>query len=196
MTRLPHAAALWAANLLVPGAGLVMLGRVVSGVVIGVLWGAMLAAVLLTGLVWRDPGRAHVLLYFLASAAALYAGAQVVLYARKRVLGNHLAGEARDTQFKAALVAYLAGRLDESEKTCKALLAIDPDDVEATLQLATIARRCGKAALARRLLARTRYLDDEGRWAFEIERELAALAEAPPPVVQVVTLTPHGPQVP
>jgi len=193
MTRLPHPAALWTANLLVPGAGLVMLGRIVSGTVIGVLWGAALAAVLLAGFVWRDAGRTAVLLCFVASAVALYGGGQIVVYLRGQALANHLAGEARDAVFKAALVAYLAGRLDESEKICKDLLAIDRDDVEATLQLATIARRRGDTRAAHRYLARTRYLDDEGRWDFEVERELSALAETPPPAVQVVTLARREP---
>jgi hypothetical protein len=191
MTRLPHAAALWAANLLVPGAGLVMLGRIWSGAAIGVLWGVALAATMLTGLVWREAGRTPVFIYFAASAAVLYCGAQVTMYMRKRALGNHLAGDARDTIFKAALAAYLAGRLDDSEKACKDLLAIDPDDVEATLQLATLARRRGDQAAARRHLVRTRYLDDDGRWDFEVGRELAALAESAEPTVRMVTLTPR-----
>jgi len=197
MTRLPNPVLLWTANLLVPGAGLVMLGRVVAGAVIGLMWGAAVAAALVAGLVWRDAGHTPALVFFAASAAALYCAAQLIVHLRRRHLANHLAGAARDLQFRGALVAYIAGRLDESEKACKALLAIDRDDVEATLQLATIARRRGNQQAARRLLARTRYLDDDGRWDFEVERELAALTEAASPAaspgVQVITLAPREP---
>jgi hypothetical protein len=55
------------------------------------------------------------------------------------------------------------------------LLRADAGDVEATLQLAAIARRRGDAAAARRHLRRARYLDDDGRWDFQIGRELEAL---------------------
>jgi hypothetical protein len=71
-------------------------------------------------------------------------------------------------------VAYLQGKLDESESISKALLSEDPDDVEAALQLGYIARRRGDLAAARLWLVRARYLDDEGKWDFEIDRELAA----------------------
>ena len=85
--------------------------------------------------------------------------------------------EGRDERFKAALAAYMAGRHDEAEAACKALLREDPDDVEAMLQLASVARRRGLLAEARRCFLQARYLDDRGRWDAEIGRELASIEE-------------------
>ncbi|MBE3068849.1 MAG: tetratricopeptide repeat protein, partial [Planctomycetes bacterium] len=95
---------------------------------------------------------------------------------------RHLASPARDDLFRAALEATLQGRLDDAEASCRRLLRLDPDDVEATLHLASLERLRGHAPAARRYLARTRYLDDDGRWDFQVGRELAALdqADAPP----------------
>lgn len=52
MTRMPNKALMWVANLILPGAGLVLLGRIGMGIVWALLWG-MAAAWLLLGLAWR-----------------------------------------------------------------------------------------------------------------------------------------------
>jgi predicted Zn-dependent protease len=85
----------------------------------------------------------------------------------------------REEKFKEALVAYLQGRYDESQSLCRTLLRHDPDDVEATLQLAAVAARRGDAAGARCHLLRARYLDDEGVWDAHVERQLAAVSGPP-----------------
>ena len=104
----------------------------------------------------------------------MYLVAQVSLGFRLRAIRR--AGRIDgDGLFRSALVAYLQDRMDESESICRELLASDPDDVEAFLQLAMIARHRGDAATARRHLVRARYLDDAGRWDSQIERELSAL---------------------
>jgi tetratricopeptide (TPR) repeat protein len=173
MTRMPNRALMWIANLLLPGAGLVLLGRIGMGMVWAVLWGSA-AAWLLLGLAWPDGTGGASVFARGAAAVAFYVGGQGALYATRRRAERYLASEARDGEFRAALVAYLQGKFDESESICRALLREDPDDVEATLQLGYIARQRGDPAAARRWFVRARYLDDVGKWDFEIERELAA----------------------
>jgi len=182
MTRLPHPALTWTANLVVPGAGLVLLGRLVQGVVLGLWWTAATAVLVLATLVWPDGVTAKVTAVFAVNAAVAYGVAQWVHHVRRRTAARHLASPARDDLFREALEATLQGRLDDAEAACRRLLRLDPDDVEATLHLASLARRRGHVAAARRYLARTRYLDDDGRWDFQVGRELAALdrADAPP----------------
>jgi len=175
MTRMPHPALLWTANLLVPGTGLVLLGRLATGVLFGIMWGLVLAALVCATLVWPDAFATDRLGGVVAVAAAVYAGSQVVLYLRWRAIGRHLAGDGRDDAFREALVATLQGRLDDAKAVCRALLRVDPDDVEATLHLGTLARQRGRRETALRHLRRARYLDDDGRWDFEIGREIAAL---------------------
>jgi len=178
MTRLPRPVLVWAANLVVPGTGLVLVNRLVLGVLAGVAWLAAAGGCLVTAAVWPDRVAPRTAVGLGLAAAAAYALAQGLLAWAYGSARRHARGEVRDEMFRSALSAYLAGRLDEAEALCRTLLHLDPDDVEATLQLASIARRRGDAAVARRRLRRARYLDDERRWDFEIGRELAAL-EAP-----------------
>jgi hypothetical protein len=168
----------WVLNLLVPGAGLVLVGRVWRGVAVAAVWGTT-AAFALLGLVWagRIPGVLE------SSAIAFtvfwYGWGQVGLARRLRQIDRWAEAESRNARFRAALQAYVKGHADQAESLSKGLISEDPDDVEATLLLASIARRQKDLKRARRYFARARYLDDEGRWDFEIERELAALASPP-----------------
>jgi len=175
MPRMPKKVLMWTANLLVPGAGLVLLGRIGMGMVWAALW-TMAAGYLLLGLAWPVAVGGASLAARGGAAFAFYVGSQAAFYALGRRVQGYRASDVRDEQFKAALVAYLQGRLDESETICKDLLREDPDDVEAALQMGYVARRRGDPAAARRWLARARYLDDDGKWDFEIARELAACA--------------------
>ena len=175
MNRCPaHPAWIGLANLLVPGAGHVWVGFVASGAAVAVVWG-LLAGGALALEIFRAGAAVSLWERFLGgSAAIVYVAAQASLGFRLRAIRR--AGRIDgDGLFRSALVAYLQNRLDESESICRELLASDPDDVEAFLQLAMIARRRGDAATARLHLVRARYLDDAVRWDFEIERELSAL---------------------
>ena len=162
------------ANLLLPGAGHVWLGWVGSGAAVAVAWGLLAGGALVLE-IFRAGRPVSPWEWFLGgSAAILYVAAQVRLGFRLRAIKR--AGRMDgDGLFRSALAAYLQDRLDESGSICRTLLKSDPDDVEAFLQLAMIARHRGDAATARQHLLRARYLDDAGRWDFEIQRELEAL---------------------
>lgn len=180
MTRV-HRVLAWAANLLVPGTGLVLTGRVALGILTAIGWGLLVAALLVVGLLAPEAATRRGMMLLGLAAGLEYGMAQLALVARFRRLARLAGGEARDEKFKSALVAYVQGRLDEAQAICRDLLRADPDDVEATLQLATIARRRGDLRAAKRHLRRARYLDDEGLWDFEIEREFAAPGPSRPP---------------
>jgi hypothetical protein len=172
----------WMANVLVPGAGLVLMGRVLVGAILAVVWGAAAAVWIQSRIYGGSPEQFTV---FGVGALAALAVAQVLLAGRMRAAARR-GEEERQRQFRAAVEAYLQDRLDDAETILARLLRGDPDDVEATLWLGSVARRRGDAVLARRYLVRARYLDDGGKWDFEIGRELAWIAEgrrtpAPPP---------------
>jgi thioredoxin-like negative regulator of GroEL len=172
---MPCPVCVWAANLLVPGAGEVLLGRLWMGPIRAVVWGALVAQAMFRAIFRADSGSLTWAAVLGGLAAAVYLGGQVSLWLRMRAARRWLGNELRNSRFKAALAAYLQGRLDDCESACRELLREDPDDVEATLQLASVARRRGDPASARRRLLRARYLDDDGRWDGQIGRELAAL---------------------
>ena len=174
MARKVRSTSVWIANLLVPGAGLVLRGYIVVGVLWAVGWAAAGAGCLLS-IVWPDVVAQNLTVPLVAVVILAYAWAQVFLGLAIWRAGRWRADAARDSRFKDALAAYLHGRLDISESICKELLRRDPDDVEATFQLAAIARRRGQPAVAARYLRRVRYLDDEGRWDFQVGRAMATL---------------------
>jgi len=175
MERLPHPAVVWTANLLVPGAGLVLLGRVLAGTAVALLWAAAMAGLLVGLMVWPDAMEAGPVASLGVLAALLYATGQALAFARARTARRLAEDTSRDAAFLEVLTATLQGRTGEAEAACRALLRQDPDDVEATLHLGVLAARAGWPAAARRYLRRARFLDDAGRWDFQIGRELAAL---------------------
>ncbi len=176
MSRTPgHPAAAWIANLLLPGAGLVLSGSVGAGAALAVAWGVAAAAAVVA-MVVAPPEVASPWLW--AFPAAGYVFAQGALAVRRRI---RPAPEGADEALRRAVALYLQDRLDEAAETCRAVLKRDPRDVELTLRLASIRRRQGRAAEARRLFERARYMDDEGRWDFEIARELGPPRNVAPP---------------
>jgi len=175
MQRLPHPALLWTANVLVPGAGLVLMGRLASGSACAGLWSVAVGLLLVGTLVWPDAAPAAPVTALAVASGLLFAAAQMLLGVRSRSLRQHRAGEGREAVFREVLAATLRGALEEAEQGCRMLLSRDPDDTEATLHLALLARRTGRPAEAGRLLRRARFLDDAGRWDGVIERDLAAV---------------------
>jgi len=180
MERMPHPAALWTANLLVPGLGLVLVGRVAAGAALALVWGATAALGLLGTLVWPGWGGPMGTAGPTTAAGLIYMGSQVLLAVRERALRRFREGEQRDVAFREVLEATLRGRLEEAEAGCRRLLALDPDEAAAALHLALVARRRGRSAEARRWLRRARFLDETGRWDAVIDRQWAALAAGEP----------------
>lgn len=83
-----------------------------------------------------------------------------------------------EARFTAAQHQYLRGHWIEAETLLGQLLAVNPEDCEARLLLASVERRSGRPNDARRTLVSLQTLSAAGRWTQEIERELA-LVNAP-----------------
>ena len=175
MARNLQSIGVWTANLLVPGAGLILVGSMLTGVLAAAAWGVAVSG-LMVGLIWPALVWPNLCYGLAVAGAALYIWMQMALYVERRKAGRRLSDSSRDEKFKTILMAYLEGRYDEAESLCWQLLREDPDDVEACLQLATIDRRRGRLAVAHRGFRRARYLDAAGKWDNEISRELASLA--------------------
>ncbi len=82
----------------------------------------------------------------------------------------------RPLRFREAVLAYLRNDLESAATIQRQLLRRDPWDFDATLALATVLARAGKARRARSLFRRARALDGEGRFADVIRLELERFA--------------------
>ena len=80
--------------------------------------------------------------------------------------------------YRAAQVAYLLGDWSATESHLSLLLHHDPRDIEARLFLATLKRRQGDGAAARRHLEQLSRWEAAARWNWEIAYELAQTIQA------------------
>ena len=85
------------------------------------------------------------------------------------------AREQRDAHYREGMVAFLRDELDAAEAKFKAALRLDPGDVDSMLQLGTILKARGQRRRARRMFKKCRSRDLEGKWEWEISRELSEL---------------------
>jgi hypothetical protein len=76
---------------------------------------------------------------------------------------------------REAQTQYLKGHWLEAESLLGKLLKESPGDLEGRLLLASVWRRTGRAAQARRLLTELRSDESAGRWLWEIEGELTRI---------------------
>jgi hypothetical protein len=79
--------------------------------------------------------------------------------------------------FREAQSKYLKGHWIEAETLVSRLLACRADDIEARLLLASICRRTGRLAEARKTLHTLKQLDSAANWRLEITTELQQLTE-------------------
>jgi uncharacterized protein HemY len=82
-----------------------------------------------------------------------------------------------DALYLQAQTEYLRGDWFSSEKHLRRLLEDSPRDADALLLLASLNRRSGRVADARRLLMELERLSGGGKWLFEIHQERRLLAE-------------------
>ncbi len=80
-----------------------------------------------------------------------------------------------DEHLRRAMVFYLQGDFDEAEIELKAMLKLRPLDIEAHLYLAGVYRARGEVSKARSQYNKVLAIDEEGKWSWQIQRELKTL---------------------
>jgi len=162
-------------SLLLPGLGHVYVGRPVRGLVLAIGFSGAVAAAVVRGIVSPEPILDSLFLVALFAGAAVWLGTSWVTL--RRVLMPLLSAVRLDKEslFTKGLASYLRDDLDRAERQFRRVIDIDPGDVEAHLQLAMVHKCRGETRLARRWFKRCRRLDVDGKWQWEIRRELARL---------------------
>jgi len=165
-------------SLIMPGLGHTALGRPVAGSAISAaFWAGALVSV------WRGVTRDQPVLDEVFAVAAVgvvlvYVVCQVtLLFAVARAALSRDA-PAREMHFRLGLAAATRDESETAERELRRVLALDPTDVEAHLNLGALYARQDRAPLARRHLKRCRRFDAEGKWDWEVDRQLRLLREA------------------
>lgn len=81
----------------------------------------------------------------------------------------------KDERLRAGMAAAARGADSEAETELRRVLAMDPTDVEAHLNLGALYARLGRRSRARRHLKSCRRFDILGKWDWEVDWELEAL---------------------
>ena len=165
-------------SLILPGLGHIVAGRAVTGFLLVLVFTAGAAGAVFRGVVLgnvpplRDAG--FLLPLMVAGAAWLVAQGGLV----RGLLRPRSAAvlEKRDAHYREGMIAFARNNLDDAEANFRASLRLDPFDVDSMFQLATVLKhRPAGAGAARRWFKRCRRRDAEGKWAWEISRELSEL---------------------
>ena len=169
---------------IVPGWGHVYWGRELRGLAIFTVF-AVAGFGLLNGLfIYLGEMRA----FIIGGAAAVLAGATAFswydILRRTGLARVRAEAEERERSLKAGTVAYLEGDLDAAAGHFTLPLEADPADFEALFRLGIVRARAGRAREAALWLRRALRNDEDGKWAWEIRRQLellGATAGARPP---------------
>jgi hypothetical protein len=172
---------------LVPGFGHVYLGRERAGLALFTLAAVGGFLVFNAFLVLESPHRLDVARASAAATAALWLGAIAHVVYLTSPRRQRRVEEEKVNLLKSGMIFFLRDEMEAAETAFRTCLKLDRGDVEALVRLGVLYARRGQAGPARRTLRRARSVDVEGKWSWEVERELQDLrgkltpaAEAPP----------------
>jgi len=163
-----------AASLVLPGLWHVSRGKFLQGASIWVLF-LLSSVIALLSLTCKS----YVLFYVFVVPVAvlwLYSGVTVLSYVgRQRRRGPQ---PVIDAHFDRGLVHYLRDELNEAEREFEAAVALDLNDSDAWLHLATIRAAQGCPEEALRALKQCRVADEDAKWEHEVAEALNRLESA------------------
>jgi tetratricopeptide (TPR) repeat protein len=110
-----------------------------------------------------------------AIVAASYVAAAGDLWRRTSSRRVEAEAERRDRDLREGTAAYVRGELEKARACFLRWYRSDPSDFEAAFRLGVTCARQGDVRWARHWLRRTRKLDVDGKWHWELARELELL---------------------
>jgi tetratricopeptide (TPR) repeat protein len=162
-------------NLILPGIGLVLVGKRLAGVVFAVVFwlavdGMVLSLILIGG---RAAGDFVLAFLFLAVSVWIWSLVRLVLHVvflRSPSLLEH-----KDTLFRTGMEHYLKNQLAEAKSAFTQLLALDGADADAHLYLGLVYKNLDQRARARASFRRCMRYDYDRQWRWEVRTELSRL---------------------
>lgn len=171
-----------------PGLPWLWLRGSVSGLVLALAFAVSVDVVLLTTFIWPGLVERELTLGLWTAVAALWLVALVSAAAAFPPALTAPDRDQADALFVKARDAYLARDWVQAEARLHDLLALAPTDGEAQLLHASLLRRTGRTAEARKALDKLARSDSGTPWRHEIAAELARLTGPAPAVEEPVVL--------
>lgn len=160
---------------LVPGWGHIYWGREVLGMAIFTAFAVAAFALLNLFLVSLGPWKSAFVSLAACLAFLAFIGAVVDLWFRTYPKRVQAEAELRGRRLREGMLAYLGGDLEKASHCFRSCLKSDPHDVEASFRLGIIYCRGGDTRQGAHWLRRAGKLDVDGKWHWELARELERL---------------------
>lgn len=159
-------------NLLIPGGGLILAGRVVAGLMVGILF-VMAAALAIEGNLIAPHGTSRFgAMLTIGLAIGLYLSAQIRMRRAAREARSASSLERRRTTMIAARQAMASGEYPQARELLLQMQRENPADLHVAYRLAQIASKTEPPEAAREAWRRLRLLDKHRIYKEEIARQL------------------------
>ena len=156
-------------NLMVPGAGLILLNRVGSGLVLGLAFSITTAALICARFITPESYSGSTRVFLFLAAAACYIASQS-LVARAFVARDHQRdAERRREALKAAALASTYGDHDRAAEILRRQLRAHPADLLLQVRLAEVLEKSGDLAGASEVWQAVQVLDKHRVYKTRIE---------------------------
>lgn len=149
----------------------------VSGLVLALVFAALLNLTIATTWIWTEAVTAGVRWMAWGAVLAIWGGSAWAAAGWGRAEGPR-PGPTSGALFQTAVSEYLQGNWLEAERVLRQLLGRNARDLEARLLLATLYRHTERLSEAAAELDRLATFDGSEAWEFEIGRERALLSGA------------------
>lgn len=148
-----------------------------SGLVLALVFSALLNLTIATTWIWTEAVTTNVRWMAWGAVLAIWGGSAWAAAGWGRAEGPR-SGPTSGALFQTAVSEYLQGNWLEAERVLRQLLQRNTRDLEARLLLATLYRHTERMSEASAELDRLATFDGSEAWEFEIGRERALLSEA------------------
>jgi len=163
-----------AANLLVPGGGLILVGQVAGGVIVALLFALLANLSAAATLLFPDDVPALWRAGLLGVTAGVYLGAQVRLAQTLREGRTRARLERRNQALRLAREHLLRGEAQAAWEVLQPVLDLADSDLLVAYRAAQVLTACGDAQAARQAWERLRRIDRHRIYRREIEQHIQA----------------------
>ena len=163
------------ATITFPGLGHIVKGEPFKGAVFAIAFSLPLQGFLYSSYVWTRLLADWFPIVCLCLLIAVWGLAFYDIIRRTYFTDHQEIAREKARLFRSALISYLRGENEEAEATLTAALKFDREDPDLYFHLGAVLRSMGEKERAKRAFRKCISVDDNEKWRWELESELANL---------------------